>query len=127
MEDQDDMYARVIDGGLAGYIGKSTIELEYRDWWPEIQGISPDVEVHIRGEVTVGYGNCDDQPTIPNMPLCMSFEHGAGKVVYTSFLNEAQDDEEDAIAAARKVVIGTANIKPILPTKVLMISSATIS
>jgi len=77
-------------------MGKSKMDVEFDlPGWHTITEISKDVEVFIRGDVATEF-DWDEktEKVIPaktvNYPLAVSFQHGKGRVFYTSFHNEAQ-------------------------------------
>jgi len=118
-----DLYvqANVTDAGLTDYLGKSNMQIYYNlGGWVPIQGIAPDVNVYLRGTTetksylatteSVGLGRPKPPvsrnlsfmaqsnqvaSTISDMPICVSFNYGKGKVLYTTFHNEAQVSEDE--------------------------------
>lgn len=79
----------VTDPALAAALGKETVSIEFNyGTWAFIESVSNDVTVHITGDLG------DDGHAVP---LIASFKPGPGKggrVVFTSFHNEAQATED---------------------------------
>jgi len=86
--------ADIVDKALQTQMDKAKMDVIFDlSGWAVITGISEDVEVYIRGDVTtyeIDYDTYDYKEQVVNRPLAISFKHGAGKVFYTSFHNRAQ-------------------------------------
>jgi murein DD-endopeptidase MepM/ murein hydrolase activator NlpD/cell division septation protein DedD len=115
--DVQQVVANIVDPGLAGYINPSdppsTIVLNYDlIGWVVIDSVGPNTTVHVRGsfstspylaqETSTGRRQIDTRQEVRpldqmiNKPLVVSFRpYGAsgGKVVYTTFHNEAQQTD----------------------------------
>ncbi len=80
--------ATVVDGALAGYLGKTQIPIEF-DSGPQVAPVSVanGAFAHVTGNIVIPLG-----PNIPNAPLALSYvpAQGAGRVMYTNFHNDAQ-------------------------------------
>lgn len=80
--------ANVVDGSLAGYLGKVTVPITF-DQGPQIAPVSVanGAFAHVVGNINVPL-----QLNIPNAPLALSYvpAQGAGRVIYTNFHNDAQ-------------------------------------
>ncbi|MBI5526397.1 MAG: hypothetical protein HY897_08675 [Deltaproteobacteria bacterium] len=83
----------VMDGPLGAYLGKSEVELNYNlGQWVVTTDSGPETKVYVKGNVP--------DPEVPGAPLLVSFSEGdqGGRVVYTTFHNEAQTSADmDAI------------------------------
>jgi murein DD-endopeptidase MepM/ murein hydrolase activator NlpD len=83
------IYADITDTGLAAFLDPvqplSKIELEFDlGSWVVVDQVADNVKVYLRGDVETNYGVMADKP------LLVSFQYGAGRVVFTSFHNEPQ-------------------------------------
>lgn len=80
--------ATIVDGALAGYLGKNTIAIEF-DQGPQIAAVSVanGAFAHVTGTINVPL-----EFSLPNAPLALSYvpAAGAGRVIYTNFHNDAQ-------------------------------------
>ena len=80
--DAGELQGTVVDGGLAGFLGKADVTINYNlGIWVVVSGVAPTTTVHITGFVPQAG---------PNSPLMMSHVEGDGKVLYTTFHNEQQ-------------------------------------
>lgn len=71
--------SEVIDSGLKELLGNSIdLNFDMPGWW-RIASLSNNVQAHLQGKIL-------GKPT----PLLVSFKHGSGYVIYTSFHNHAQ-------------------------------------
>ncbi len=82
--------ALVADQSLASYLQSSMVEIRYDlAYWPLIEGAAGQVVVHITGNV---HYTAEDGVTVldsPGAPLLVSFAQGYGKVVFSTFREEA--------------------------------------
>ncbi len=80
--------ATIVDGALAGYLGKNTIAIEF-DQGPQIAAVSVanGAFAHVTGNINVPL-----ELSLQNAPLALSYvpASGAGRVIYTNFHNDAQ-------------------------------------
>lgn len=84
--------ARIVDPGLASYLNPAdppnNITLNYNlGSWAVIDDVSANTKVHLRGSFSTSAGEMTDKP------LAVSFNPyptSAGRVIYTTFHNEAQ-------------------------------------
>lgn len=75
----------IVDKGLANALKSDTLDINYNlGSWVVIDSVSEGTKVHITGDVNTYEG------LKKNKPLLVSFPEGKGKVVYTTFHNEAQ-------------------------------------
>ncbi len=87
--------ADIVDSGLAKYINPdyppNTIELNYNlNIWVVIDGVSANTTVHLRGDIQTSIGQLYDKPlTVSFTP----YPESPGKVIYTTFHNEAQQND----------------------------------
>ncbi len=89
--------AKIVDQNLKNFIGKETVVIDYDlGGWGEVSFAGQSVTTLLSADYTDYMGN-----NLTNKPLAVTFNHGAGKVIYTSFHNEA-NVTTDAI----KVLIG---------------------
>ncbi|MBK9365214.1 MAG: hypothetical protein IPN01_02670 [Deltaproteobacteria bacterium] len=58
--------------------------------WSVVEGVGPDVTVHLSGDVNFRPDGGDGVSVIPDSPLLVSFAAGRGLVVYSSFHWDAQ-------------------------------------
>jgi hypothetical protein len=87
--------ARVVDQSLAGYLGRQTVEIRYDlAWWPVIEGAAGQVVVHVTGNVDYYDGTAEVPLT--GAPLLVSFSSGYGSVVFSTFRQGANLDEDMA-------------------------------
>ena len=94
--------ARVVDQGLADFmeigLGDEIEVIFNQGGWVVIESVADDVEVLVEADITY-----DDpvtgEPTTRTSPLVVAFDSGAGRVVFTSFHNEAQitDDARNVL------------------------------
>lgn len=89
--------ATIVDQNLKNFIGKETVEINFdMGGWGEIVSMDQTVTSLLIADYTSYVGG-----ELTNKPLAVSFTYGNGKVIYTSFHNEA-NVTSDAI----KVLIG---------------------
>lgn len=109
---EQNVEARIQDPGLAAYLNKSGITINYDlGGWVPIKTVDPDVRIDIRGpiagidESSGAYAAgvharrySSPQPMqsdeVQDLPLSVTFTYGAGRVHYTSFHNEAQASDD---------------------------------
>ena len=90
--------ASVVDSGLQAFLGKSTVQIRYDlPAWQGLRQISSRPRVLLRGSYTNG------GTVVADRPLAIVINQGAGKVVYTTFHNEA-GATADQIAVLRYYV-----------------------
>jgi hypothetical protein len=88
--DQQSVTANITNPALEAFTGKATAAIVYDlGAWRMLQSISATPSVLLRGNVTGFDGDTFDPQTFNNQPLAISFSHGSGRVVYTTFHNEA--------------------------------------
>lgn len=76
--------ATVSDASLAEFLDKDSIEIEYDlPVWPPIENVEDSVSIHLSGSVPYSDGLSDY--TLSGVPLLVSFNDGAGKVVFSTF------------------------------------------
>ena len=81
--------AEVVDSGLREKLGTSAISLDFNDtaFYPSrFQG---DMTVMLRGQIQTTIGNRFE------VPLLVKFREGQGTVIFTSFHNAKQDNEQE--------------------------------
>ncbi len=94
--------ARVVDEDLAAFMEVETgsqIEIVFNQGgWAVIEDVGEDVDVLVEAEVQYDHPGTGQATTITS-PLVVAFNSGGGRVVYTSFHNEAQitDDAVDVL------------------------------
>lgn len=88
--DEQIITASITNPELQQFTGKATASIAYDlGAWKMMQSISTTPTVLLRGTVT-GYAAETFEPaTFQNQPLAISIGHGQGRVVYTTFHNEA--------------------------------------
>lgn len=86
--------ASVDDSALSTFLGQSSVQLNYDlGAWVVAESAAPSTRVLVRGAVEA---LDNSNPFLPQIvpvnsaPLLMMFEHGDGKVMYTTFHNESQ-------------------------------------
>ncbi|MBI1944592.1 MAG: carboxypeptidase regulatory-like domain-containing protein [Deltaproteobacteria bacterium] len=85
-----DMTGQIVDPGLAGSLASTTIELHYPLLaWAVIQDVFANVTVYIRADAPLMDGT-----TLANVPHTVRFSGGQGRVLYTSFHQEANISEQ---------------------------------
>jgi len=89
--------ANIIDANLKNFIGKETVAINYDlGGWGEISVVGQSVTTLLSADYKDYMGN-----NLTNKPLAILFSYGSGKVIYTSFHNEA-----NVTSDAVKVLIG---------------------
>ncbi|OGQ20451.1 MAG: hypothetical protein A2138_26740 [Deltaproteobacteria bacterium RBG_16_71_12] len=89
-QETQDMIGQIVDDGLAGSLASTTIELHYPLLaWAVIQDVSQNVTVYIRADAPLMDGT-----TLSNVPHTVRFLGGQGRVLYTSFHQEANISEQ---------------------------------
>jgi len=94
--------ARVIDGGLADEVGQSmTIDFSFQ-LGTVISEVAPDVTIYLETDMQYRREVGDDviADILPDTPVTVGFRHGLGKVIFTSFHQEEDEDldgPEDAV------------------------------
>uniref|UniRef100_A0A7C4XJD8 Carboxypeptidase-like regulatory domain-containing protein n=1 Tax=candidate division WOR-3 bacterium TaxID=2052148 RepID=A0A7C4XJD8_UNCW3 len=79
--------ATVLADDLTQQLGKNSMEIDFNlGAWVIMDGVSNNTEVMIRATVH-DYNNQE----LPNRPIMARFNYGNGRVLYTSFHNEAQN------------------------------------
>jgi hypothetical protein len=97
--DEQDITATVTNTDLQTFTGKSNAAIRYDlASWRMLTSISATPTILLRGTVT-GYAGSTSETTFPNQPLAISIAHGTGRVVYTTFHNEA------GVTADQRVVL----------------------
>ncbi len=87
--------ARVVDQALAGYLGRSVVEVRFDlAYWPLIEGASSQVVIHVSGDVQHYAGSTVE--ALPGAPLLISFSAGYGSVVYSTFREESNLNDDMA-------------------------------
>ncbi len=99
------------DGDLEDALGTDTVSLDfnYSDW-TVIDGVGTDVEVLLRGDAEVKLSESEGFGVVQDVPLLVSFDHGQGQVILSSFHWNAQNaDLADnlLLAIARGLRAGT--------------------
>ena len=80
--------AQVTDIQMAAALGQQTIPLHYPlDAWVVMESVSPSTTVYIRGDADVIEGGAVQ--TLTDVPHTIAFRPGSGRVLYTSFHQEA--------------------------------------
>lgn len=89
-QEVQDLTGQIVDAGLAGSLASATIELHYPLLaWAVIQDIAANVNVYIRADAPLMDGT-----SLTNVPHTVRFTGGAGRVLYTSFHQEANISEQ---------------------------------
>ncbi len=79
--------ASVLADDLIYQLGKNTMEINFDlGAWVVMDGVSSNTEIMIKANVHDIYGQ-----ELPNRPVMVRFNYGTGRVLYTSFHNEAQN------------------------------------
>lgn len=86
---------RITDPGLASYLNPSnpptTVSLNYNlGSWAVVNSVSSATTVHIRGDITYSGGTLSDRPLVVSFS---PYDNSAGRVIYTTFHNEAQQSD----------------------------------
>jgi len=82
--------ALVVDQGLKEQLGKDNVEINFNlGSWVIMNEVSNNTQTMIKATVHDFYGN-----TLPDRPIMVKFKYGNGRVLYTSFHNEAQNTED---------------------------------
>lgn len=97
--------AEVLDQGLRELLGRSVLPLQFKDEaWDPANFSGDDVKVLLQGT----YTNIQGIPI--KAPLLVKFSEGQGKVIFTSFHNEAQNSQEEEVLL-RYLVFSVVNAK----------------
>jgi hypothetical protein len=97
--DSQDITATITSTALQTFTGKTSAAIAYDlGAWKMLTSISATPTILLRGTVT-GYADSSTETTFPNQPLAISITHGTGRVVYTTFHNEA------GVTADQRVVL----------------------
>ena len=78
--------ATITDSVLSNTLEQETVNVSY-DFsnWTIIESVSDEVEVHLSGDVNYRISASEGNGTLSDVPLLISFEKGAGQVVFASF------------------------------------------
>jgi hypothetical protein len=96
--DAQDVQATVTDASLQAFLGKTSVLIKYDlDAWTEILTLPTGAAVLLRGSYTAG-----GSPRV-NQPLAFIVPHGTGRLVFTTFHNEA-GATPDQIAVLRHFI-----------------------
>lgn len=88
--DEQTITANITSPALQTFTGKSVASIAYDlGAWKMLQSISATPSVLLRGNVTGSDAVTFETKTFSNQPLAISITHGTGRVVYTTFHNEA--------------------------------------
>lgn len=80
-----DVDADVLDSTLAAQLQSNTIPIHFeRNTWSVIAGVEEHVEVYLRADEV----SLQDGSTVFDTPLIVGFNHGDGRVIYSSFHEE---------------------------------------
>ncbi len=83
--DLAELQANVIDPALAQRMGSGVVGLHFGlTTWSVMVGTAPDVDVYIKAD---GVPLLDGS-VLDNVPMTVGFDHGSGRVVYSSFHEE---------------------------------------
>ena len=86
-----DISATVSDAGLAQLLDTEVVSLAYNySNWGVIESVSDEVDVLLSGDVDYRASASEGIETMSDVPLFVSFESGAGLVVYSTFHWNAQ-------------------------------------
>lgn len=87
--------ANVIDQKFITALGKKTMEINFDlPGWVVVDTINTGVTTLISADITISDPTTGGDITLPGRPLVTAFNHGSGKVTYTSFHNEAQPTQD---------------------------------
>ncbi len=85
----DTVTAQVVDPDLSEALGRQSMLINFDlDSWVVMVGVGSRTEVLIRGDAET------PDSTIRDVPFAVIYPYGQGKVLYTSFHNEAQNTED---------------------------------
>ena len=83
--------AVVIDTGLRELLGNDTVSLAYNySYWAVIESVGSDTTTWMSGDVEYRISASEGYAELSGAPLLVSFEHGGGQVVYSTFHANAQ-------------------------------------
>ena len=87
--------ANVIDKNFITALGKNTMEINFDlPGWVVVDAVNTGVSTLITADVTISDLTTGGDITLTGRPLVTVFNHGSGKVTYTSFHNEAQPTQD---------------------------------
>lgn len=82
--------AMVVDEALAGTVGFDELSISYDlSVWPVMQSVGDETTVHLSGGIKYREGM--EAYSLLDAPLAASFDAGAGRVVYTTWRNQANN------------------------------------
>ena len=85
--------ASIVDTALASSLGFETINISYDlSVWPVMESTGEDVTVHLTGGIKYREGM--DAYSVLDAPLAASFNAGAGRVIFTTWRNQANHKDE---------------------------------
>ena len=83
--------ATVSNAALAEYLGADELDLRFDlPVWPVVVGDSAYVSTHLVGDIS--YRSGEVETPLPGSPLLLSFHAGEGRVVFSSFRQQANTD-----------------------------------
>ncbi len=86
--------AHVVDPDLQQALGRDSMLVNFDlGSWVVMTGVGPQTDVLIRGDAYITTHSGSDS-TIYNAPFAVIYPYGQGKVLYTSFHNEAQNTQD---------------------------------
>lgn len=90
-----DVTATVVDDVLAAGLGRDAVTLHYAlETWSTMTAVGPDVDVYLRADSPLMDGT-----VLEDVPQIVGFDHGDGRVVYSSFHQEpgSHPDQVDVL------------------------------
>jgi hypothetical protein len=86
--------AKVVDEALASSLEQDSVSIAYNfSNWAVIESVSEDVTIHLEGDINYRVSASEGAATKSSVPLLISFESGAGQVIFASFHWAAQTPE----------------------------------
>ena len=86
--------AQIADPVLAAKLGQDTVNMAFNfSNWSVIESVAEDVDVYLTGDVNYRISASEGTGTLNEIPLLISFDQGAGQVVFASFHWAAQTPE----------------------------------
>lgn len=121
-----DHTVNVLDPELAGYLGQSSVTLDMdHPSWAVMESAGPNTRTYLKGDALLDSGG-----TVPNAPFMVSFPHGSGSILYTSYHRrpgQAVDDLFRFMAFAFEstpVATGVAVTETELPTDAAFLTAS---
>lgn len=91
--------SQIVDPGMEQYHGGAPGNVDYDMYWSPIKRVAPSTRVYMTGTALLEYKHFDAGTEVKTgVPLCVSFRHGRGRVVLSTFhLNSGLTTAQEAL------------------------------